>query len=349
MRRSIAVDTSGQPEPPRRDANPVTKHRYVLVLSVLVFAAARGAELAPPPPAQRRHEAPGAGTAIAAGEKPVSAAYAESSALVAMTDDGATELGLRIARFPATGKGTLWLSAFMGDERYAVALEDVDLAGVGGTTPVELAQARFAVGGPGAASIECRERHTATMVCTASAEAMTHDDFHPSLGAGTRPLKIEAVFRALHGGDRARPGRMEVFGTVEGAITTPHGIHRFSTRGKYHEQTGERPRFGGAFTYFAVQGDGGSLLARNGSGSTWGFALLDGEAVPVKTFTIDPLGAPERAFRVELADGRTIEGKTRILRETSVPIEGERRRSATVLVSTNLGGMTGHLNDWKPP
>jgi hypothetical protein len=158
---------------------------------------------------------------------------------------------------------------------------------------------------------------------------------------------------------------MEVFGTVEGTITTPRGVHRLSGRGKYHEQTGERPRFAGAFTYFAIQGDGGSLLARvgeaapappttpaaprPGSGATWGFALLDGETVAVKTFTIDPLGTPERAFSVELADGRTIEGETEIVRETSVPIEGERRPSATVAVSTNLGRMIGHLNDWQPP
>jgi hypothetical protein len=262
-----------------------------------------------------------------------------------------------------------------------VAQEDVDLAGVSGPTTVGLAEARFAVGGAATASIECRERHTAAMVCTARAEAMTHEDFHPPLGAGTLPLAIEAVFHARHAGDRARAGRMEVFGTVEGTITTPRGVHRFSSRGKYHEQTGERPRFAGAFTYFAVQGDAGSLLARlgeatpappgppaaprlgeatpapptapaaprPGSGATWGFALLDGETVAVKTFTIDPLGTPRRGFRVELASGRTLEGITEVLRETSVPIEGERRPSATVAVSTNLGRMIGHLNDWQPP
>ena len=97
-----------------------------------------------------------------------------------------------------------------------------------------------------------------------------------------------------------------------------------------------------------MQGEGGSLLARDGGGSTWGFALLDGETVGVETFTIDPLGTPERSFHVELADGRSIDGKTAIVRETSVPIEGERRPSATVRVSTNLGEMIGHLNDWQP-
>ncbi len=278
----------------------------------------------------------------------VSPTFAESSALVAITDDGAIELGMRIARFPGRGEGTLWLSAFAGDERYGVAQEDVELGDTTGPTPVELAVARFAVSGPARASIECSGRHTAEMICTAHAEAQTHGDFHPPLGKGTLPLRIDAVFRARHAGDRARAGRMEVFGTVEATIETPKGVQHFTSRGKYHEQTGERPSFAGPFTYLAVQGGGGSLLARAGSGATWGFALLDGETVAVDTFTIDPLGTPERSFHVGLADGRSIDGNTTIVRETSVPIEGERRPSATVRVSTNLGEMIGHLNDWQP-
>jgi S-formylglutathione hydrolase len=283
------------------------------------------------------------------GEAVVSPTYAESSALVAMSDDGSTEIGLRIARFPGRREGTLWLSAFAGDERYGVALDDVDLGGFSGATPVERDQARFAVGGPASASIECRQRHTAEMICTARAEAMTHEDLHPPLGAGSHRLRVEAVFRARHAGDLARAGRMEVFGTVEATIETPRGAHSFTSRGKYHEQTGDRPRFAGPFTYFAVQGERGSLLARGGGGTTFGFALLDGETVKVDTFTIDPLGTPQRAFRVELEDGRTLEGRTEVVRETSVPIEGQRRPSATVEVSTNLGPMIGHLNDWQPP
>ena len=306
-----------------------------LALPALLVLACVGRE--PPPVADAT------GTAVS-----VSPTFAESSALVAMTDDGETEIGLRIARFPGRGEGTLWLSAFAGDERYGVAQEDVELGDTAGPTPVERAVARFAVSGPAQASIECSGRHTAEMVCTAHAEARTHADLHPPLGAGTLPLRVDAVFRARHAGDRARPGRMEVFGTVEATIETPEGVQRFTSRGKYHEQTGERPRFAGPFTYFAVQGEGGSLLARVGGGSTWGFALLDGETVAVESFTIDPLGTPERSFHVGLAGGRTIEGKTTIVRETSVPIEGERRPSATVRVSTNLGEMIGHLNDWQP-
>jgi hypothetical protein len=336
-----------RPSVPRRP-------RFLLALSALLVLACGREHAAPdrgssPAAGTAETDASAATAAVAdTADAAISPTYAESSALVAMTDGGETELGLRIARFPGRGQGTLWLSAFVGDERYGVAQEDVELGDTTGPTPVELGEARFAVSGPASASIECRDRHTAEMVCTAHAEAMTHEDLHPPLGAGSVPLRIDATFRARHAGDRARPGRVEVFGTVEATITTPHGVHRLESRGKYHEQTGERPRFAGPFTYFAIQGEGGSLLARTGAGTVFGFALLDGTTVDVSTFTIDSLGTPERSFRVELADGRTIEGKTRIVRETSVPIEGERRPSATVLVSTNLGEMIGHLNDWQP-
>jgi hypothetical protein len=274
--------------------------------------------------------------------------YAESAALVAMSEDGQSELGLRIARFPGRSAGALWLGAYVGDRRYGVAIEGMTLGDVSGPTPVAEPTASFSVSGPAEARIECRERQTMTMICRAAAVALTHQEHHPSLGLGTVPLRVDAEFTARHAGDRARPGRIEVFGTVRATIETPDGVFQLESLGKYHEQTGERPSFAGPFTYFAVQGAGGSLLARTGGGITWGFALLDGEIVKVDTFTIDPLGTPERAFRVALADGRIIEGTTAIVRETSVPIEGRRRPSATVRVRTNIGQLAGHLNDWQP-
>jgi hypothetical protein len=334
----------------------LTLHRSVAWSALLALACGGGGaepmpESGSPPAAETVVPIPvaGAATTVDALDSATAPTYAESSALVAMTDGGDTELALRIARFPGRGEGTLWLSAFAGEERYGVALEDVELGDTMGPTPVDRDQARFAVVGPAQASIECRKRHTAEMVCTAHAEAMTHEDLHPPLGSGALPLRIDAVFRARHAGDGVRAGRMEVFGTVDATIETPRGVHRFTSLGKYHEQTGERPRFAGPFTYLAVQGEGGSLLARGGGGSIFGFALLDGAPVRVESFVIDPLGPPERSFRVGLADGRSIEGTTEIVRETSVPIEGDRRPSATVVVSTNLGRMTGHLNDWQPP
>ena len=275
--------------------------------------------------------------------------FAESAALMAVSPTGDRELSLRVARFPGRGAATLWLALFIGDERYGAALEDVHLGAFTGRTPVEDREVSFAVEGPAQARLECRNRDTAAMRCTAHAEALAFATNDPPLGNGTLPVSIDAEFVARHRATPARAGRVEVFGTVKATLTTPKGVTRFEAPGKWHEQTGERPRFAAAFTYFTIQGSGASLLAGLSGGSPWGFAVLDGATVDVSTFTIAPLGPPSRSFRVELADGRVIEGETAIVRETSVPIEGQRRPSATVRVETNLGPMSGHLNDWNPP
>jgi hypothetical protein len=314
------------------------RRTYPVALSALIAAACGQATAPTLQPA-----------AIEEGRRDaISATYAESAAVVAMTEDGSTEIAMRIARFPGRGEATLWLAAYVGDRSWGLAQEDLELGKGAGVTGVEDAEVSFAVTGTAQALIACRNRHTPMMTCMVRAAGLAHESLDPPLGKGTIPLRVGAEFRARHVGDRARPGRLEIFGTVKATIESPDGTHRFESLGKYHEQTGERPSFAGAFTYFAVQGEGASLLARSASGATWGFALVEGETVAVETFTIDPFAVPQRAFRVELADGRTIEGRTEIVRLTSVPIEGERRPSATVRVNTNLGPMVGHLNDWKP-
>jgi hypothetical protein len=274
--------------------------------------------------------------------------YAESAALVAWSADGAEEIAVRLARFPPQGTGTLWLSVFHRDEAYGVAVENLGLGESPGATAVDAAEATFAATGEASARFECRARDTAAMVCTVEATASAHRTPHPPLGGGSVPIRLVATFTGTHTPVAVRPGRREVFGRVEATLEGPGGSRRLSLPGKWHEQTGDRPRFAAAFTYFSIVGDRGALLAMRGGGGASGFALLDGRAVAVRAFEIDPLGAPSRRFRAALEDGRTIDGETAIVRETSVPIEGERRPSATVRVRTNLGEMVGHLNDWNP-
>ena len=309
----------------------------VTLTLLLGMGVVAGAE--PPPPAPAASSAPSA----------ISPTFAESAALVAVSAAGDRELSLRVARFPGRNQATLWLAFFVGDKRYGAVLEDVSLGAFTGKTPVEDREVSFAVEGAAEARLACRDRDTAAMRCTAHAEALAFETNDPPIGSGTIPVAVDAEFVARHRTAPARAGRVETFGTVLVTLTTPHGVTRFEAPGKWHEQTGERSRFAAAFTYFAIQGEGASLLAGLSGGSPWGFALLDGARVDVVTFTIAPVGAPRRKFRVELANGRTIEGETAIVRETSVPIEGQRRPSATVRVETNLGPMSGHLNDWNPP
>ena len=46
--------------------------------------------------------------------------------------------------------------------------------------------------------------------------------------------------------------------------------------------------------------------------------------------------------------GQVIEGEAAVRRQNSVPIEGQRRPGSTVVLTTNVGKMAGHLNDWQP-
>lgn len=282
-------------------------------------------------------------------EGPLSATYAESVALAGLQLDGEQEFSVRLARFPGRNRGGLWLSALVGGRRFAGAASGVELGALRGRTPVEADAVVFEVSGdPTAARFESRDRHSGAMLGIVRATGRVQRADHPDEGAGDERVSIEAEFRAAHEGVRVRPGRLEVMGRVTAILTTPDRVYRLEVPGKWHEQTGERPRFAPAFTYFNLLGESAALLASRTANRPWGYALLDGRVVRVTDFTIDPYGTPRRAFRVALEDDRVVEGEARVKRETSVPIEGRRRPGALVVARTRLGDMVGHLNDWDP-
>jgi hypothetical protein len=161
------------------------------------------------------------------------------------------------------------------------------------------------------------------------------------------PITIEVVFLARHVPVYVRPGRMEAAGSVEAVIETPDGSFTIDSRGKWHEQIGDRPRFGPAFTYMSIAGDACYLLAGKNTRARYGFWEQAGETVSVTGFEIDP-PAERRAFRVTLADGRTIEGEATVKRAHSIPIEGKRRPGTFVVARTSAGELTGLINDWQP-
>ena len=74
----------------------------------------------------------------------LSPAYAESVEISGVSEDGASEFEVRLARFPPRSSGTLWATVCLADQVYNVALDDVKLA-VPGRTRVEEADARFEV------------------------------------------------------------------------------------------------------------------------------------------------------------------------------------------------------------
>jgi hypothetical protein len=291
-------------------------------------------------------------SAIGAPAQPSGAAqpsptYSESFMIDATSPDGTEEIAVRLERFPARGVGTLWVMAFFGDQVYSVVQEDVPLDGLRGRVPVESSDVAVAVTGPVTARFE-RTATDAALTATVRAAARAHATTEPPLGPGSLPLTVEARFEAWHRPVNVRIGRSEVMGSVHATIRTPAGVRTLEVPGNWHEQVGERARFGPRFTYLTAQGPNLGLLAVQRAETVYGYAWLAGQVAAVRAFTIDPIGLSERTMRVELENGQVIAGKATVKRLNSIPIEGQRRPGSTIVLTTNVGTLAGHLNDWQP-
>ena len=274
----------------------------------------------------------------------LSPAYAESVEISGLSEDGASEFEVRLARFPPRSSGTLWATVCLGDQVYNVALDDVKLSAPG-RTRVEDADARFEVSGASGTSALLERHRDGTLIGSVRVAVSAHRSADPPAGAGSEAVTIDAHFESAHAPVRVLPARLEVMGRVSATVRTPSGVVSIAGVGKWHEQTGNRPRFATPFTYLTAASRDHGLLAVARQPAPFGFAWLGGETIKVKTVKI---GAPadRRAFTVELENGRRIDGETRMIRTISTPIEGQRRPSATIKVTSTIGDMIGHINDW---
>jgi hypothetical protein len=273
--------------------------------------------------------------------------WGESAAVGGATPDGADGFGIRIARFPMRGVGNISGHVVLGDRRYGFTGGSVPLAGHTGLTDVTADDVRFGVAGEAEAILTRTRLPDGRFRGVARARFLAHDVEHPPVGPGSVPITIETVFLARHVPVYVRPGRMETAGSVEAVITTPDGGFTLNTRGKWHEQIGDRPRFGPAFTYMSIAGDACYLLAGKNTRARYGFWEQAGETVSVTEFEIDP-PAERRTFRITLADGRVIDGEAAVMRAHSIPIEGKRRPGTFVVARTSVGELSGQINDWQP-
>lgn len=273
--------------------------------------------------------------------------YAESVALTGYSSDGAMSFDVRIARFPGEARGTLWMYVFVDGEHYSLVDNNMELTHAE-ATDVAAAAASFAVQGTGAAHLMALGRDTSQMTAELRASGQLHATGHPEPGSGSIGVSVTAAFDAGHEPIKVRPGRLEVMGSVTGTITVAGKPHDFTLLGKWHEQTGVRPSFAPAFTYLFVQSAGSGIMAVKHAAGAWGYVMEDGKVSAVTDMKIDAYGAQARQFALQLDDGRRIEGSAMLLREVSVPIEGRRRPGATVLVASDLGRLSGVLNDWDP-
>jgi len=273
--------------------------------------------------------------------------YAESVAMTAHADDGTTTFDVRLARFPDKASGTLWFYAFVDGQQYAVVEEDLAISR---TQPIDVSadDAVFEVSGAATASLSGSNRHSSAMTGRVQARGLLHTLAHPDPGSGTIPVEIDANFEADHRPFAVRAGRLEVMGNVRGVIRIEDRSYPLDLPGKWHEQTGVRPRFAPAFTYLFVQGSDRALMATRHATGAWGYVYRAGELVAVRGLEIDERGPERRHFTATLEDGTRVTATATVVREVSVPIEGQRRPGATVLVTGDLGSMVGVLNDWRP-
>lgn len=274
-------------------------------------------------------------------------AYAESMAISGLREDAAFSFIVRLARFPPKQKATLWVSAHIDGTDYAVTDEALSLSH-NQATPIAEQEVVFEATGSSHATFRSFARHSAEMHGVVSAGSKAHKAEHPEPGPGSLPVTIETAFKVSHTPANVRPGRREMMGRVTGTITLGDDSWQFDMPGKWHEQVGPRPRFAPAFTYLFVQGEGIGIMTSKHASGAFGYLLANGTTVAVNDMQIEPYGNNPRAFTITLEYGHQIKGIARIVRETSLPIEGKRRPGATVIVESDIGRMVGVLNDWNP-
>ncbi len=280
-------------------------------------------------------------------EPPIPDHYAESVMIGFLSEDGSSDLSLRLARFPGKDEAHVWLHAAFAGSAWSVADDGFTLAGPL-LTDVDRDIASFsAVQSSQSITFHAVDRDDA-LTGYVSANLLVSATRHPEPGVGVVPAHLQLVFRARSGGLKSKSGRWELSGHLSGLVTIAGRSWEIDAAGKWHEQTGPRKTFAPAFTYLAAQSETGAVLVIGRAAGAAGYAELDGALLPVTSFEIDPQGAAERSFRIGLQDGRSIEGVARVRQRWSVPIEGQRRPGSSVLIDSNFGSFRGSLNDWEP-
>lgn len=284
--------------------------------------------------------------------------YAESVMIFALSEDGEEEILLRLARFPLTGKATIWLHIANPQGAWSLADEGFEISR--DATPVDDEAASFVAGrGDQSVSFHSEERHGSQMRGKVTGVLNVAPTRHPLSGEGSLPVSIDLNYISDSAGYRSASGRWEMTGEITGRITVDGETTSISHAGKWHEQTGPRARFAPAFTYFNIQNQNVALLAIAFDGGVNGYGMLNGKLHTLQAFEIEDAASTPRRFKAVLVDStaltektekteRVIEGSARVVQSWSVPIEGKRRPGTAVIVDSSAGRMFGSLNDWQP-
>ena len=107
---------------------------------------------------------------------------------------------------------------------------------------------------------------------------------------------------------------------------------------------GDRPSFAPVFVYLSIRGREVDWLGSTRVKRAWGYLYRDKQVIAVTGFDIEP-PAPIRAFRIGLENGEAFQGNATVICEPSALIENRCHPGTTVIVTSELGEMVGHLND----
>lgn len=160
---------------------------------------------------------------------PLPDAYAESVMLLMMSADGSEELSLRLARFPATSKGEVWLHIATKDGAWSLADDAFTLLG-NLRTPVRESEATFAASTTNQSiSFVTKNRRDGLLKGQVSGTPLVTPTRHPEMETGTIPANVDVTFLARSPGYRTENNRWELTGPVSGTVTVGNVVYRMAS------------------------------------------------------------------------------------------------------------------------
>lgn len=275
----------------------------------------------------------------------------ESVHLDVIAPDAATAVIMRLCRYPEHDAAWLWVNVFRDGEAWAhydhalaCSAEEVTQAEAPATyVAADASIARFHREGPHEAPTSAFAE--ASVEVSPGLEVPLAADGADGAPGGGLAVQVRLDFEPLHSAHSTFRGRSEVIGRVHATVQLGDDAFAVEGFGHWHEQHQHAPRFVRGFRYITLRGEHASTISVLTERVGGGFLVRDGAVHGVTGVAIDPRGE-DRALRLTLDDGTTVEGELQRRYDYSVPIYDARRPGS--LVSGTLDGapVSGQINDW---
>ena len=143
--------------------------------------------------------------------------YAESVAIAGISNDGLTEVSIRLARFPSRGEGNIWVHLALNNQVYSVVDESVTLDEAA-ITDIQANEAVFTGLGDNYAHFSSAHRNSQQMTALVEASTKMFADANPDTGSGPIAIQFALTFIADDEGVRLNQRRWELTGEVRGEV-----------------------------------------------------------------------------------------------------------------------------------